>query len=95
MNSDTPRTFQRLFDNARRSNTYWQESVILEFTEAVCKRLDDLKMSRAEFARKLGVSPAYITKILKGGQNYSLHSMFKICDVLNLKMHLNVSTKYL
>ena len=89
------KTFKELFKSAGTTKTYWQKGVIIEFTQAVCKRLEELKMSRADFARQLNVSPAYITRMLKGGENYTLHSMFKICEALNLKIKLKVSTKFL
>jgi len=57
------------------------EYLALELAEQVLARLEQLGLSRADLARRLGVSPAYITKILRGA-NVSLATVAKIAVAL-------------
>ncbi|MBA4386487.1 MAG: hypothetical protein C0404_00820 [Verrucomicrobia bacterium] len=43
------------------------------------------KITRSELARRLNVSPAYITKVLRGHANLSLESLAKLAFALDLK----------
>jgi transcriptional regulator with XRE-family HTH domain len=63
------------FDN---DPDYWAEALKLDFAEEVGRLMEEQKVSRAELARRLGTSPAYVTKILHWMANLTLVSMSKI-----------------
>ncbi len=75
---------------ARQTHEYKVEGVSLEFTEQIMRRMQELGMSRSELARKVGVKPSYITKILRGDTNYTLDSMVKIATVLDSTFRCNL-----
>jgi ribosome-binding protein aMBF1 (putative translation factor) len=80
------RSFRGLLEEAQLHDDFWVEAAILEITEAVVRRMDELAISRSELARRLGTSPAYVTKILRGSANFTLASIVKLaraleCDV--------------
>ena len=81
---------QALFDEAKKSDAYWGEKALLEFVEDVIGRMEQLDMSRSELASKIDVSPAYITKILRGTTNFTLQSMVRISRAVGceLRTHL-------
>jgi transcriptional regulator with XRE-family HTH domain len=83
-------SFQALFDEAKKSPAYWVERAELEFTEELERRMEREGVSRAELARRIGCSPAYITKILRGSTNFTLESMARIAFALGceLRTHL-------
>ena len=72
------KSFKELFDQAKRRDTYWVASLILDFTEGLHKMMEANEVSRSELARRLGVSPAYITKVLRGNVNFTLDSMVRL-----------------
>ena len=50
--------------------------------------------SQAELARTLGVSPQYINKIVKGGENLTLETIAHISDALGVELIEFPSYKY-
>ena len=75
--------FADLYQWAEQQDDYWLEGVKIEFTEQMLAQMDALSISRKDLAQRLGVSPAYITKILHGSTNFTLKSMVGIARALN------------
>ncbi len=91
------KSFKELFDQAKRRDTYWVASLILDFTEALHKIMEANEVSRSELARRLGVSPAYITKVLRGNVNFTLDSMVRLVRAVGgrsaFRLHLKLRRK--
>ena len=64
----------------------------IEAREAFVERIYDLmesrNISRAELARRIGCTPAYITRILGGGVNFTIETLVKICDAFEQELIL-------
>jgi transcriptional regulator with XRE-family HTH domain len=62
----------------------------VDFAEAVARQLEKTKISRAELAKRLGASRAYVTKmlneILLAGPNLTMASMAKLAFALGVKI---------
>ncbi len=78
------------FDN---DPDYWAEGLKLDFAEEVGRLMEEQKISRAELARRLGTSPAYVTKILHWTANLTLTSMSKIALAFGSRVHLSLAPK--
>jgi transcriptional regulator with XRE-family HTH domain len=78
------------FDN---DPDYWTEGLKLDFAEEVGRLMEEQKISRAELARRLGTSPAYVTKILHWTANLTLTSMSKIALAFGSRVYLNLAPK--
>ena len=87
------KSFKELFDQAKRRDTYWVTSLILDFTEGLHKIMEVNGVSRSELARRLGVSPAYITKVLRGNVNFTLDSMVRLVRAAGGEVSLQVAPK--
>jgi transcriptional regulator with XRE-family HTH domain len=87
------KSFKELFDQAKRQDTYWVASLILDFTEGLHKIMEVNGVSRSELARRLGVSPAYITKVLRGNVNFTLDSMVRLVRAAGGEVSLQVAPK--
>ena len=61
-------------------------SLIFEINEEICKALERNNLNYKQFAEKLNVKPAYISKLLNGQPNLSIKSLVKIALALNLKI---------
>lgn len=72
---------------------YWAEALKLDFAEEVGRLMEEKKVSRAELARRLGTSPAYVTKILHWTANLTLQSMSKIALALDSRVVLALTPK--
>ena len=60
------RNFSELFQEAEQHDDYWVAGAIVEFTESLVREMERQGITRVELARRLGATPAYVTKILKG-----------------------------
>ena len=82
--------FNELFEGVEETLAYKTEAAVLEFTEELVTRMANQGVTRAALARKIGCSPAYVTKILRGGTNFTLETMVKIADVLGCKVRTHL-----
>ena len=55
----------------RKTDAYKRARVISDFTERICRRLEELGITQSEFARRLGVTRAYVTNFLRGNVNFT------------------------
>jgi transcriptional regulator with XRE-family HTH domain len=67
---------------ARKTDAYRAEGASIQFTEELVARLKASGLTRTALAEKIGASPAYVTKILRGDTNFTLDSMVKIANAL-------------
>jgi len=79
-----------LLNDAEASNEYWTETAIADFTEELCRLMESKGINRSLLAEKVGHSPAYITKALKGNVNFTLATMTKFARALDavVRIHL-------
>ena len=78
---------------AQSSVDYWVDGPITEFIEDVWRLMEEQKVSRAELARRLGTSRAYVTKLLGGNANFTLQTMTKVAMALGSQVHVHVADR--
>ena len=78
-------------ENAKKDDTYWIEKIKLDFAIDLDRRLNALGMTNVEFAKELGVSRAYVSKISRGDANLTIESMVKLARAAGGKLSLSVS----
>ncbi len=67
----------------RRENRHWlRYSGFIALK--VMKRIEELGISQKELAEKLGCSPQYISRLLKGTENLTLETISKLEDCLQM-----------
>jgi transcriptional regulator with XRE-family HTH domain len=66
------------------------DGILLNINEMICSILEKRGMTRREFGKKLNVSPAYITKLLRGDPNLTLKSLVKISQALGLSLDVRL-----
>ena len=86
------RTFSAMFQEAEQHDDYWLAGAILAFTESIVREMDRQGMSRTELAQRLGATPAYVTKILRGKVNFTLATMVRLARALNSDLNVQLST---
>lgn len=85
--------YGRLFKEAEGHVDYWMDTPVVEFIEDLCRLMEEKNVSRAELARRIGSSRAYITRLLGGGTNFTLHTMVKLAMALDGAVHVHISDK--
>lgn len=83
MSDERLQELKHLADEARASIEYDLESAIIEATEAVVARMQELGLSRAELARRMGISPPMVTKLLRGENNFTLRTLISLARALD------------
>jgi transcriptional regulator with XRE-family HTH domain len=84
------RSFAGLFEKAEERETYLSASIVLEFTEGLYMLMEDNNISRKELANRIGTSPAYITKVLRGNVNFTVDSMVKLAKAVGGTVQVHV-----
>jgi plasmid maintenance system antidote protein VapI len=85
-----PRSFSELYREAEQHQDYWIAGVILEFTESVVREMTRQGLTRTALAEKLGTTPAYVTKILRGKVNFTLATMVRLSHALGTDLHVRL-----
>jgi transcriptional regulator with XRE-family HTH domain len=75
---------------SRETLDYKIESARVDFTEEALGIMAGQGISKADLARRLGVSNPYVTKLLGGGANLTLESMVRLAEALgcSISTHL-------
>lgn len=87
------KSFEELFRNAKKGDQFWVEKASLDFTIQLARLMENKGVSKAELARKIGKSPAYVTKLLNGYNNYTIGTMVKIARSIGGSVHIRVTPK--
>ncbi len=85
------KTFREWRQEAEADPVYWTERAILSVTEEIFVAMEKRGMQRSELARRLGTSPAYVTKILRGKANFTLESLARIAFALGGEFEFHFS----
>ena len=86
-------SFNEMFSEVKKDDSYWSEKAKLDFAIELNGLLEKRKVSRADLARLLGKSPAYITKILRGENNFTIDTMTRIARALDGDLSLHITPK--
>jgi ribosome-binding protein aMBF1 (putative translation factor) len=79
---------QEWIDGLRQTPEYAAEGLVLDFIVACEVRRAELGWSYAELARRMGVSRAYISKLMGGTQMSSVGSLYKLARALGCEVRL-------
>lgn len=86
------KSFRDLFAEAETHADYWVAGAILEFTESLVQEMERQGITRSELARRIGASPAYVTKILRGKANFTLETMIRLARALDADLHVQIGS---
>lgn len=77
---------------ARRDVVYWGELTADQFREELARIMKRRGMSRAELARRIDSSSAYVTKVLNGTHgNFGTETMAKFALALGMRVHVHMA----
>lgn len=83
--------YREFLEGVKTSPDYWHEGAVLEFTVDLLRRMEEQGISRAELARRMGTSRAYITRLLGGDANFTLMTMVKLSMAVGGALHIHIS----
>jgi len=88
---ETKSSFKQLFEEARQHDDYWTEGLIVDFTEELARWMKEKKVTRSELAARIGHSPAYITKVLRGNANFTAATMAKLAKAVGAEVRIHLA----
>lgn len=78
---------------ASRAAAYWTRLAMRDFTEELVRRMESRSMTNAGLAEAAGVTPAYITKVLRGSENFTLQTMTKLAMAVGGKVRIHIADR--
>ena len=85
--------YEKAAAEIRKTDAYKRARVISDFTERICRRLEELGINQSEFARRLGVTRAYVTNFLRGNVNFTFDTAVRISTALGMDFEATLVTK--
>jgi transcriptional regulator with XRE-family HTH domain len=83
-------TFRELLEEAKADHEYVAHRLSLDFSIHLSRAMKEKGLTRSALAEKLGCKPAYVTKVLRGDENFTLNSMAKLAHAVDLDLKLDV-----
>lgn len=80
----------RLMSDPEGRRLLEQERVLLEATEAICRLMRASNVTKSDLAERLGRSPAFVTKLLRGNNNFTLRTLADVFGALEASLHLDI-----
>ena len=88
--TETDRRYQELIEKLEKNPEYWVESMRFDFVEEVERMMEERGVNRAELARRLDASPAYVTQMFKALFNPTLLTLAKIALAFDARVELKL-----
>lgn len=88
--TDAGKWFKEKLDQFKDDVEFLTEKTILDFTEQVVASMEAQGISRAELAKRLGVSKAFITKLLNGNPNLTIKTMVSLSKTLHCDLDIEL-----
>ncbi len=85
--------FEKLGDEIKDSFDSRLARMEIEVTERILEVMEEKKVTRAELARRLHVSPPVVTAFFRRGSNATMARLLKIADVLDLDLSIQFQGK--
>lgn len=82
--SKTPSTWREEAEFRQENKTWLRYSQMVAMK--MLDRMEDLGLTQKTLAERMNCSQQYISKVLKGHENLSLETLFKIEKTLNLRL---------
>src|SRR6266849_3321550 len=84
-------TFQKMVQRLENSGHLHVEVAKTEIAENIYLAMKREDVSKAELARRLGKSRAYVTQILQGSVNFTIESLVRIATVLDCELDMRLA----
>ncbi len=76
------KSYEELYQEAQKDPAYWTAKVTHSFAISLNNMMVEKKITKTDLAKKIGVSKAYITKVLRGEANFTVETMVKFSMAL-------------
>jgi transcriptional regulator with XRE-family HTH domain len=81
---------ETMLKEARRHPAYWAQRAMRFFVRDLLARMASQRLTRAELAARIGASPAYVSKALRGDVNFTLETMAKLALATGARLRVEL-----
>jgi transcriptional regulator with XRE-family HTH domain len=85
--------FQEMKARHEKDPKYWVEAMRFDFVEEVERMMEERSITRAELARRMDASPAYVTQMFKALFNPTLLTLAKVALAFDARVELRLVPK--
>jgi plasmid maintenance system antidote protein VapI len=82
------------YRDLQAEDDFWIEDAKVEFAVAMERIMQQAGLNKSALAVRLGTSPAYITKVLRGDANLTINSMVKLARAAGGSLHIHVAKEH-
>lgn len=82
-------TFDEFVDDRERNRIYQQESLAFEATELISDLMEKQNISKSELALRIGKSKAFVTQLLSGSRNMTMHTFADLAFALGHRVRFS------
>jgi len=83
-------SYRQFLDEAAQSPEYWAAAAALTFTENLNREMERQAISRAQLAKRLRTSRAYVTRVMRGDVNFTLETMAKLALAVGARIDVTL-----
>jgi len=81
--------FEQFNQDPERQRVYEQESLAFEATEVISDLMLRQNVNKSELAKRIGRSKAYVTQLLSGSRNMTLHTFADLAFALGHRIEMS------
>ena len=81
-------TYSEFRQDAENRRIFEQESLATEATELIAGLMKEGDVNKADLARKIGKSKAFVTQLLGGSRNMTMHTLADLAFGLGYRINL-------
>lgn len=90
------KSYKEVCQEAQKDPAYWTAKVTHSFAISINNMMVEKNITKTDLAKKIGVSKAYFTKVLRGEANFTVETMVKFsmalgCVIEDIRF-LNIKT---
>jgi transcriptional regulator with XRE-family HTH domain len=89
------KSFKDLYKQSYDSPVFLSEQLKLNFLAEVQRKMQSQGVTRSALAKRIGSSPAYISKLFSGPANISAETMTKLAHALDAKVCMKMEAREL
>ena len=78
---------------AARDPLYGHEHAVLHLAATIAEELGRRGLPQDELARRAGLTPSYVSRVLGRPENMTLQTAFRLCNALGLELRLDTVPK--
>ncbi|MBQ6452956.1 MAG: helix-turn-helix transcriptional regulator [Coriobacteriales bacterium] len=67
------------------------EELVLDITSEISQIMSEQDVSRSELARRIGCKPPHVTRMLQGGDNFTLRTLTRIAHALQMELRCTMA----